>query len=248
MELKALLESILFSSDRPLGASEILSVLDSGPEQPGVKKKEIEEVLEQMVLEWEGRGGGIRLVKVAGGYEFRTDPQMAPWIQLLNPQKAQRLSGRALETVALIAYRQPLTRVEIENIRGVDSSGILKTLLEKRLIRVVGRKEEPGRPLLFATTKEFLELFGLNDLNDLPPLSELEEKVKNLPKEEGTDLQLGDLMRSVEDLNDLDEKDREILGELEERIKDLKATEEEVLQGQPQESSEGDLDKEEGPP
>lgn len=236
MNLKNLIEGILFAAGRPVGVGEILAILESAPERIPGRRPEIEEALEALVREWKERGGAVHLEMVAGGYEFRTVPEAAAWIALLNPSKPQRLSTPGIETLALIAYRQPITRVEIESLRGVDSAGVLKSLLDRQLIRVVGRKEEAGRPLLYATSKEFLELFGLKDLNDLPPLSELEEKIKahGIPAEEKLDL--SDLIRDPDDLSDLEEGDREILGDLEERLKELKAVE-----------KEGELDKESTP-
>ena len=181
----------------------------------------------------------IRLERVAGGYEFRSRPEVAPWMALLNPQPAQRLSTPAVETLALIAYRQPITRIEIEELRGVDSAGVLRSLLERRFIRVVGRKEEVGRPLLYATSREFLELFGLKDLGDLPPLSELEEKIKTV-ETPAPALDVSDLMRDPVDLAGLEESDREVLGDLEEKLDQLKEVEKQVLS----QTQEPDLDKE----
>ncbi len=238
MELKTVIEALLFAAGRPISVGEILAILESAPQRIPGHRAEIEETLGALVKEWEGRGGAIRLEEVAGGYEFRTVPESAPWIVLLNPIKPTRFSTPAIETLALIAYRQPITRTEIESVRGVDSAGILKTLLERRLIRVVGRKEEAGRPLLYATSREFLELFGLKDLNDLPPLSELEEKIRQTP-EPVADLHLEELARDPVDLADLEEGDREVLGDLEEKLDQLREVEKEVLK-----TEEPPLDKE----
>src|SRR5215813_2273179 len=125
-------------------------------------------------LDQEGRG--VRLVQVPGGYRLMTKPDYAPWIKKLEKAKTmQKLSRSALESLAIIAYRQPLVRSEIEQIRGVETSGVLRTLLERKLVRIVGRKEVPGRPIMYGTTKFFLEHFGLQDLTQLPPLREFKE-------------------------------------------------------------------------
>src|SRR4029079_2366144 len=119
---------------------------------------------------------GIHLVKLAGGYRLVTKAEYAPWLKRLDKAKAaQKLSRSALEALAIIAYKQPLVRAEIEDIRGVETSGVLRTLLERKLVRIVGRKEVPGRPIMYGTTKFFLEHFGLQDLSQLPPLREFKE-------------------------------------------------------------------------
>lgn len=238
MNLKHLIEAILFAAGRPVESREILAILEAAPERIPGRRPEIEEAIEALQREWEERGGEVRLEKVAGGCEFRTRPGVATWLSLLQPSKPQRLSTPAVETLALIAYRQPITRAEIESIRGVDSAGVLKSLLERHLLRVVGRKEEAGRPLLYATSKEFLELFGLKGLDDLPPLSELEEKLhQGEGKNDALALDLSDLARNPVDLADLGEGDREVLGDLEERLTHLKEVEKAA-------SPEPDLDKE----
>jgi len=119
---------------------------------------------------------GIQLVKLAGGYRLVTKAEYAPWLKRLDKAKAaQKLSRSALESLAIIAYKQPLVRAEIEDIRGVETSGVLRTLLERKLVRIVGRKEVPGRPIMYGTTKFFLEHFGLQDIAQLPPLREFKE-------------------------------------------------------------------------
>ncbi len=121
-------------------------------------------------------GRGIQLVQLAGGYRLVTKQDYAPWLKRMDKAKAaQKLSRSALESLAIIAYKQPLVRAEIEEIRGVETSGVLRTLLERKLVRIVGRKEVPGRPIMYGTTKFFLEHFGLQDLTQLPPLREFKE-------------------------------------------------------------------------
>lgn len=229
MELKQVIEAILFAAGRPVEVGEILAILENAPIRIPGRRPEIEEALELLTTEWEQRGGAIRIEQVAGGYEFRTHSEAAAWVALLNPAKPQRLSTPAVETLALIAYRQPITRAEIESLRGVDSAGVLKSLLERHLLRVVGRKEEAGRPLLYATSREFLELFGLKDLNDLPPLSELEEKIQQVA-ETVQEIRMDDLMQDPVDLANLEESDREVLGDLEQKLDQLKAVEKEIVQ------------------
>jgi segregation and condensation protein B len=225
--LKAVLETLIFIAGRPVGTSEMLEALQTVAEGPRPSRKELEQALEALEKEWEERGRGIQLVRVAEGYEFRSRPGFAAWIKALNQPKPQRLSVAAVESLALIAYRQPVTRADIESVRGVDSGGVLKSLTDRRLIKCVGRKEEAGRPLLYATTPEFLQLFGLKDLGDLPPLSEFEEMAKtqavSVAEEQG--LNVSDLISTPEELGMLEEEDRAALEELDEKMKDLKTAE-----------------------
>jgi segregation and condensation protein B len=139
------------------------------------EKEEIACAVSKLIREYDERGGGIALVEVAGGYQFRTNERYAPWIRQLKAIKPRVLSQAALETIAVIAYRQPVMKSEIERVRGVDVSGILKGLMEKNLVKIVGRKDVPGKPIIYGTTKKFLEVFGLKDLSELPTLQELEE-------------------------------------------------------------------------
>lgn len=233
MDLKTIVEALIFASGRPLGVAEIMEILEAVPEGPKPNRQEVETVLQTIQKEWEERGGGVRLQSIAEGYEFRTLPEYAPWIRLLNRPKPHRLSLPAVETLALVAYRQPITRTEIEAVRGVDTAAVLKGLLERRLIRVVGRREEPGRPLLYATTHGFLEIFSLKDLSDLPPLKELEEIIRSQASEEKEgDLSLTDLAASPEELSLLEEEDRAALEELDQKIQNLRNVEKEVLEKQ----------------
>jgi segregation and condensation protein B len=157
-------------------------------------------------LEQEGRG--IRLAEVAGGYRLVTKQEYAPWVKRLDKAKsAAKLSRSALESLAIIAYKQPIVRSEIEEIRGVETSGVVRTLLERKLVRIVGRKEVPGRPIMYGTTKFFLEHFGLHDLSQLPPLREFKELGESeqalLPMEEATpaiadEAVSGDMAQSIE--------------------------------------------------
>jgi len=168
-ELTQALEALLFAAGRVVTLKELAKIF------PEVETKDLQAALAQLKARYQNRG--VRLAEVAGGFRFETEPRFAPYIRRLVLGSPPKLSRAALETLAIIAYKQPITRAEIEAIRGVDSAGAIKTLLEKDLIRVAGRKDIPGRPLLYATTKKFLEVFGLSDLKDLPKLKELEEVI-----------------------------------------------------------------------
>lgn len=240
MELKTIVETLLFVSGRVLGTSEMMEILAEVPEGPKPTRSELEEVLEAIQKDWQGRAEGVQLARVAEGFEFRSAPELGPWVRLLNRAKPARLSTSAVESLAMIAYRQPITRSEIESLRGVDSGAVLKTLLERHLIRSVGRKEEPGRPILYATTQQFLEFFGLNDLADLPPLKELEEMIHQAsPAEPATpqdDLALSSLISTPEDLSTLEAGDREALEELDQSLRHLKEVEKTIKEASPTES------------
>lgn len=167
MELKAILESLIFASDRPLSVKQLASFSES--ESEGLV------TLALAALEEEHRDRGVQLCATAGGYLFRTHPDAGPWVRRMLSGRPQRLTRAMLETLAIVAYRQPVTRPEMEEIRGVDCGGVLRILLERQLIRIVGKKEEVGRPLLYGTTRQFLEFFNLRDLKDLPTLKEFSE-------------------------------------------------------------------------
>lgn len=164
-DLKAVIEAFLFVAGFPLSLDKLADLTEAD-------KADIKEVIAGLTEEYRRPGRGIRLLEIAGGYQFRSDPTLAPWLRRLQKERAQRLSAAALETLAIIAYRQPVTRAEIEYLRGVDSGGVLKTLLERNLLRILGKKDVPGRPLLYGTSRYFLELFGLKNLNELPTLKE----------------------------------------------------------------------------
>jgi segregation and condensation protein B len=167
--LKAIIESLLFAAGEPVSLNRLAAVLDSVP------KEEIRNALAALGAEYSQGGRGLTVEEVAGGYQLRTRKEFAPHIRKLLAGKPPRLSRSLLETLAIIAYRQPITRPEIEEVRGVDCGGVLETLLERRIIRIAGRKEAPGRPMIYATTPEFLEVFGLKDLDSLPDLKEFQE-------------------------------------------------------------------------
>lgn len=174
-EIKSIIESLLFVAEKPLTVEDIKHVLGHP------HAKDIRDALCLLAQEYETRKGGFHLREVAGGYQIRTRPEYNEWVKRLVQPSPVRLSRAALETLAIVAYKQPLIRNDIEQIRGVDCGGILRMLLSRKLIRVLGRKEIPGRPLLYATTKHFLEVFDLNDLKDLPTPVEIESSGGSSP-------------------------------------------------------------------
>ncbi|MGD8901436.1 MAG: SMC-Scp complex subunit ScpB [Desulfobacterales bacterium] len=176
-DLKNIVESLLFVADEPLTIERLKQIIS------GAETKALREALEELTADYETRQGGFYLNPVAGGYQIRTRPEYMEWIKRLLQPKPQRLSKAALETLAIIAYKQPVIRSDIEQLRGVDCGGVLRVLLERKFIRVLGRKEIPGRPLIYATTKRFLEVFGLKNLRDLPTPKEIEEFGSTLSEE-----------------------------------------------------------------
>jgi segregation and condensation protein B len=168
-ELKAILEALIFASPDPLTPKAIFKLLDNEP------KEDVAAALEELKKDYD-RPGGLQFVEVAGGFQIVTRPDLHEWVRrLFHERSTQKLSVQALETLAVIAYKQPITALEITEIRGVNTSGVLNTLLERHLIKIVGRKQVVGRPFLYATTKEFLIRFGLNDLSDLPKVEDMAE-------------------------------------------------------------------------
>ncbi len=167
-DIKPILESLFFVSDSPIRLEALVEIL------PESNKEAILEGIRQIQTEYGDRCRGIELVEIAGGYQFRTKPGWAEWVNRLKKTKAMKLSQAALETLAIVAYRQPVIRPAVEEIRGVDSGSVLHTLLEKGLVKIMGRKDLPGRPIVYGTTRAFLELFGLNSVSDLPKLQEIQ--------------------------------------------------------------------------
>jgi segregation and condensation protein B len=165
--VKLVVEALLFSSDKPLTAKDIHATL------PETSVADIQSALRILTYEHEAMGRSFMLKEVGGGYQFRSRPEYSPYILKMLQASPTRLSKATLETLAIIAYKQPVLRQEIERIRGVDIGGVLKTLLEKGLIKIMGRKNLPGRPLVYGTTKKFLEVFDLKDIGSLPKLKEI---------------------------------------------------------------------------
>ncbi len=165
---KQIIESLLFASDAPIGLATLVEVM-AGPD-----KEEIRTLLDEMAIEFEEAQRGVALVEIAGGYQLLSRKECAPWIEkMLRTRRKVRLSRAGLETLAIVAYKQPITKTDIDGIRGVDSSGSLHTLLERNLVLIAGRSKAVGRPLLYATSQEFFQYMGINDLSDLPELKEL---------------------------------------------------------------------------
>jgi segregation and condensation protein B len=164
--LKGLLEALIFASDHPQKANDLAKAASASV-------KEVRDLLADLKTEYQPRG--IQLDEIAGGWLFRTSPGYAPFVRDLTKLKPVRLSRAQVETLAILAYRQPVTRPEVDDIRGVDSGPVLKLLLERDLVRILGKKDEPGRPMIYGTTTAFLELFGLKSLKDLPTLREFTE-------------------------------------------------------------------------
>ncbi len=168
MSLQAAIESIIFASDSPVSIERLAQAL------PEYEREEIRKAMKELISFHEKRGGGFLIVEVAGGWQFRTDPDYHEYVLRILKSRPIKFSNSSLETLAMIAYRQPVTRSEVEYLRGVDCGAVLKTLLERSLIRIMGKKDIPGRPIIYGTTGEFLKLFGLKDLKSLPTLRELQ--------------------------------------------------------------------------
>jgi len=164
--VKSVIEALLFASEKPLTIEQARNVLD-------LDSSRIRGVLEELKSEYEKSNRGIRIIEVAGGFQMITAAGFAPFLKkLYKERRSERLSKPALETLAIIAYKQPVTKVEIESLRNVNVDGVIKSLLDKYLIRIAGRKKTPGRPYVFGTTRQFLEYFGLKSLEELPKMEE----------------------------------------------------------------------------
>ncbi len=163
VELKGLLEAMLLLSHKPLTIDNIIKIIDKD-------KATVKEAINELIVAYSDDERGFYIEEVAGGYQFRTRERYSFWLKKFEGLRPPRLSRAALETLAIIAYKQPVIRAEIEDVRGVDAGGVLRHLTGKKLIKVLGRKDVPGRPLVYGTTKEFLELFNLKDISSLPTL------------------------------------------------------------------------------
>ena len=180
MSLPAIIECMVFIAESAVSQDRLCEML------PEYGRDDIRAALTTLVRDYEERDGGILLVEVAGGWQFRTRPDFHQYVTRHIKTKPARFSQSALETLAIVAYRQPITRAEVEHLRGVDCGGVLKSLLEKRLVRILGKKDIPGRPLIYGTSKEFLEVFGLKDLKSLPTLKEI-QALDSVPQYERQD-------------------------------------------------------------
>ena len=166
---KRIVEALVLGAPEPVSAQKIADVV------PGLEVDEARALVAELGREYETQGRAFEIWEVAGGYQLRTRPEFAPYLRLLHRERPLRLSRAALETLAVVAYRQPVTRAEIEAVRGVEADAVIKGLVERQLVRIAGHREVPGRPMLYGTTPRFLEVFGLGRLEDLPTLREIEE-------------------------------------------------------------------------
>jgi len=183
MELnKQIIEALLFAADQPITLAQMAEL---GPED--VEKASLRVMLEELAADYDGRG--VQLKEVAGGCQLSTRPEYGEWVRRMHHVESRaKLSRAALDTLAIVVYRQPITKTEVEALRGVDSSGVLKTLLERRLIKILGRKRVVGRPILYGSSREFLQYFGLSDLTDLPRPEDLDMPPEAAPADEQGDL------------------------------------------------------------
>lgn len=178
-EARSIIESILFMSGEPVTLDTLRKIIE-------VDKYNTERLVRELISDYSLKAEGLLILEVAGGFHMVTNPACAPWVKkLLSTSVPKKLSQSSLETMAIIAYKQPIIKAEIEAIRGVNSDGVVKTLLERRLIKILGRKEVPGRPLMYGTTNEFLQYFGLKELSELPTLKEFAEVDIPEPPENG---------------------------------------------------------------
>ena len=223
-DIKNIIESLLFVAEEPLTIDRLKKIITDAQSQ------QLRGALEELAADYETRQGGFYLNHVADGYQIRTRPEYKEWIKRMIQPKPLRLSKAALETLAIIAYKQPVIRSDVEHIRGVDCGGVLRVLLERKFIRVLGRKEIPGRPLIYATTKRFLEVFDLKNLKDLPTPKEIEE--------------FGSALAEEMDETDRDEQATEISSEdTEETVASSIPAESEIPAENPQTSMEPDETK-----
>jgi segregation and condensation protein B len=166
---KRIVEALVFGAPEPVSAQKLAEIV------PGLETEDARALLAELGREYEEQGRAFEIWEVAGGYQLRTRAEYAAYLRLLHRERPLRLSRAALETLAVVAYRQPVTRAEIEAVRGVEADAVLKSLLDRQLVRIAGHREVPGRPMLYGTTRRFLEVFGLGRLDDLPTLREMEE-------------------------------------------------------------------------
>ncbi len=168
-EKRRIVEAVILGTPEPLSAQRVAAVV------PYAKPAKIKKLVDELNTEYIAQGRAFEIVEVAGGYQVRTLPEFANQLQQIQPQRPLRLSKAALETLAIVAYKQPVTRGDVEDVRGVDAGAVLRSLLERKLVKLAGHKEVPGRPMLYGTTRRFLEVFSLESLEDLPSLRQLEE-------------------------------------------------------------------------
>lgn len=225
-DIQSCIEALLFVSDKPLSVRKLKEMI--GPDFP---EKLFRSAAESLMSRYQGPEHGIELVEVAGGIQFRTKPAKADVVRLLAKVQTHRLSRGAMESLAIVAYKQPVLKEDIDKVRGVDSSHFIRTLLEKKLIQISGRSELPGRPIVYTTTQDFLEIFGLSDLGALPPLRELEDMVPSLEQKANEDPKLRQMRELVSEMKADRERlaynpdeDEKILQEIRERVKTIPVT------------------------
>ena len=230
-DIKKILEALLFITEQPVPLKTLETLFD-----PPVPREDLLGILHSLAREYAERGSALEASEIAGGWQFSTRPEFAPWIrQLFKDRLTYRLSSSAMETLSIVAYKQPITRSEIEEIRGVDSGGVLKTLLERGYIRIVGRREEPGNPIIYGTTPAFLELFDLKSLEELPALRSIEELAEEQRqeaqgKEWGFDEEISELIdENEEELGNAIPEDLEMIQELDQSMKNLRTLEKEIF-------------------
>jgi len=205
-ELERIIEALLFASPEPLTIARIRSIV------PGLEKQQVVEAINSLRQEYAGESRSFQIVEIGGGFQLTTKPDYAVWVgKLFEERSRQKLSRAALETLAIIAYKQPVMRSTIESIRGVNVDGVLRTLMERDLVRIVGRGEGPGRPLLFGTTRQFLIRFGLNRLSDLPKIEEIEELIASSGQTQADEPRTVDDEVASDKATSTDQTDRETM-------------------------------------
>lgn len=176
---KQIVEALILAAPEPISAQKLAEIV------PRLKPAGAKELVAELGKEYEAGGRAFEIWEVAGGYQLRTRPDYANWVRQLLKERAVRLSRAALETLSVVAYKQPVTRAEVEHVRGVDVGPVLRSLVDRKLVKIAGHRDVPGRPMIYATTKRFLEVFGLTRLDDLPTLREVEDL---LPSDDGVEL------------------------------------------------------------
>ncbi len=248
VRLTGLLESLLLAAEEPVELKTLLEVVRDL--QPDMTPEQLKDAIERLRIDLREQGRGIRIGEVAGGFQLRTPTEAAPYIKKMVARRPPRLTRATLETLAIVAYRQPVTRGEVEEIRGVDSGAVLKHLLDKKLVKILGRKDDPGRPLLYGTTKEFLGFFSMKDLKSLPTLQDFAELTEEHraalglgPGQPGEEDQETRLTRG--DFPDVEETDAyapvgedEVITELSESLSELKQKNRELKKILPQKKTE----------
>jgi segregation and condensation protein B len=199
-EQKRIVEALILAAREPLTAARLAQAV------PRLTPARARELALELRADYEREGRGFELAEVAGGFQLRTRPELAEFVQRLEQERPARLSRAALETLAVIAYRQPATRAEVEHVRGVDCGPVMRSLLERHLVRIAGHREVPGRPMLYGTTRRFLEVFGLASLEDLPSLRDLDELVKAASEAGSVELEADAEIAALADAESVEEE------------------------------------------